>query len=184
MADKLTEARMAGMNQAYNIAKEYGIEELKKEIQRRNITHVPVHYTKTQIQQVWDRLSKSMYNNMLTVFLYTLNWNYGFGPKRLKEFVKAYHVNAQYVVDLDYLGEHYVKMEDYAREINEKCKVDLIDLATVIDDEITMDAKNEDMNLCRLAGVIWNLRRNGFEAAAEHLEKAKGMLEDKHDKRR
>lgn len=184
MADKLTEARMAGMNQAYNIAKEYGIEELLKEIKRRNITKVPVHYTKTQMQQLWDNLSKSMYNNMLTVFLYTLNWNFGFGPKRLKEFVRAYQANAQYVVDLDYLGEHYVKMEDYAREINEKCKVDLIDLITVIDDEIKTDAKNEEMNWCELSGVIANLRRNGFEAAAVHLEKAKGLLEGKNDKRR
>lgn len=184
MADKLTEARMAGMNQAYNIAKEYGIEELKKEIQRRNITHVPVHYTKTQMQQLWDNLSKSVYNNMLTVFLYTLNWNFGFGPKRLKEFVKAFQVNAKFVMDLDYLGEHYVKMEDYAREINEKCKVDLIDLGKVIEDEMKLDERNDEMNWCELSGVIVNLRRNGFEAAAEHLEKAKGMLEDKHDKRR
>lgn len=182
MADKLHEARMAGMNMAYNIVKQDGIEGLEQEIRRRNILQVPVHYTKTQIQKIWDDLSKSMYNNMLTVVLYTLHWQFGFGKQRLTDYMKAFYENTKNVLDLDYLGEHYVTMADYAKEVNDKCKCDVIDIIQVASDEKALDERDGEMTYCKLEGVIYNLRRNGFDAAAEHLEKAKGMLKDKERK--
>ena len=49
--DKYYEARMQGMIYAANIAKEKGIDALKREIQIRGVYKVPLQYTLEQLEE-------------------------------------------------------------------------------------------------------------------------------------
>ena len=72
--------------------------------------------------------------------------------------------------DLDYMGEHYVKMEDYAVELNEKFNMG-IDVCRVAMTQETYDDKRDEFRSCKVDRVIRELRENGFADAAEFLDK-------------
>lgn len=168
--DKEFEARMQGMIYAYNIVKEGGIEALTTDMKRRNILRAPMKFTTKQMKEFYDEISANLYNNMLTAVCYTLHDSFGFGPKRIKDFKAAYDKNVEWTLDLDYMGEHYVKLEDYAVELNEKFNMG-IDVSRVAMCQDSFDEKDERFGRCRIDGVIAELMDNGFFDAAEYLRK-------------
>ncbi len=167
--DKEWEARMQGMIYAYNLVKEGGIEALTKDMKRRNVLRAPMKFTTKQMDEFYQMLSANLYNNMLTAVCYTLNDNFGFGPKRIKDFKAAYDKNVECTLDLDYMGEHYVKLEDYAIELNEKFNMG-IDVSRVAMCQDAFDEKDNRFGTCKVDFVLRELRENGFDAAAEFLQ--------------
>lgn len=170
MRDSGFNDRMGGMLYAYKIAKNDGIEGLEKEIKRRNITKIPFNYGKSELKHLWDDLCANMYNNITATFLYTLYDKYGFDKENITKLVDDYRENIACVLDVDYMGEHYVKLEDFAHEIGEKCGIqfDLNRIATCQD---FYDEHNEDSNYhtVRLERLIKDLDENGYLAAAKYL---------------
>lgn len=168
--DKEWEARMQGMIYAYNLVKEGGKEALELDMKRRNFLKAPMKFTTTQMQEFYHEISSNLYNNMLTAVCYTLNDNFGFGPKRIKDFKAAFDKNVENTLDLDYMGSHYVKLEDYAVELNEKFNMG-IDVSRVAMSQDSYDEKDSKYGMCKVDTVLKELREGGFTDAAEFLEK-------------
>lgn len=170
--DKEFDYRMQGMRYAYEIAMKDGIEGLEKEIKRRNITKIPMSTNQAELKRIWDNLCQNMYNNITSCFLYALREEYHFGKKRTARLIKAYTKIVDSVTDVDYMGEHYIRLEDYAVEVNEKLGMDLsverIAASQEVYDEKGRDSKYHTANIDR---VIKELRKADYSEAAEFLEK-------------
>lgn len=88
--DKLYEARMAGMIYALGIAKEKGIEGLEEEIRFRNITKVPITVKKEAVDEAIDRVKNCTVDTIRILALMTLKDEFGFGTKRLNQFIERF----------------------------------------------------------------------------------------------
>lgn len=168
--DKEWEARMQGMVYAYNLVKNGGIEALQLDMKRRNFLRAPMKFTAKQIDEFYQEISAYMYNNMLTTVCYTLHESFGFGSKRMQSFKAAFDRNVQYTLDLDYMGEHYVKLSDYAAELNEKFNMG-IDISRVAASQSSYDEKDNNFRKCEVETVIRELMEHGFFDAADFLRK-------------
>ena len=168
--DKEFEQRMQGMKYAYDIAKKDGIAGLEKEIRRRNITKIPMSTTQAELRRIWDELCQNMYNNILCCVLYAIREEYGFGKKRTDRLMKRFQKTVNDLMDLDYMGEHYIRMEDYAVEVQEKLKVDL-NIERIAASQVVYDEQGREStwHTARIERVIKELERGGFSEAAEFL---------------
>lgn len=164
------EGRMQGMISAYNLAEAEGLDALLADIKKRNILKAPIKVTAKEMDEFYRRVADNIYNNMFMVVLYTLHDKYRFGAKRLKEFTARFDKNVGDTMNLDYMGEHYVRLEDYAVELNEKFNLG-IDVNLVALSQDSYDEKDYRYGRCKVSTVIAELRDNGFFDAAEFLEK-------------
>lgn len=173
MADKSFEWRMQGMVYACKIAKEKGIDYLVQDIKRRGVLKVDIYCTDKKIDELWNGISESINNNTIITAMYILKNEFGFGKDRLKKFKDLYKKATDDVLDLDYMGEHYVTLEDYAVELNEKYKLGLnVELAAACMD--VYDKKNPEYKSDRyVRGIIVALRAAGYDDAARYLEDKK-----------
>lgn len=84
----------------------------------------------------------------------------------MTEFDKA----TSNLMSLDYMGEHYVTLEDYAVELNQKYDLGLdvirAALATDMADKQDVRVGNVD----KVTGIINALKLAGYEDAAAYLE--------------
>ena len=163
--DKIFEWTMHGMIRARNIVKEKGIEELDREIRMRGLLKVPVTVTTEKINKWSEDIKENIYNNMLTATLYALHEEFGFGNK--------YNEIALQAMDFDWLGQHYVSLEDYAKDLNERYDMNLDSDAIGANQnsyEVTVDMADR----CKLSTVIEELNNNGFSDAAMFLKSKLG----------
>ena len=167
--DKFYEARIAGYIAAYQKVKQEGVEALKKDIEKRNLLKMDLNVTEKQMDEVYRELSANLYNNTITSVAWTLHNVFGFGKKRIIEFKKEFDRTVQDTLDLDYMGEHYVKLEDFAVELNEKYDLG-IEIPRVAFCQDSHDEKEERYHMCKAERVISELREKGFEDAAAFLE--------------
>ena len=172
--DKEFEWRMQGMVYACRTAQEKGIDYLVQEIKRRGVTKVDLYCTDKVLDDTWNGISENIFNNILITALYVLHNQYGFGKDRLNKFLDAFQKATDTLLDLDYMGEHYATLEDYAVELNEKYKMGLdVNRAAACMD--VADKKNpEYKNYKHVNGIINALRLAGYEDGAEFLERKKG----------
>lgn len=168
--DKEWEARMQCLLSAYQTVKEGGLEALEKDIKRRGILGMPLAVSSKEAKKYYDNVSRNVYNNMLTGMLYALHDTFGFGKKRLDRLKAAFDRIVMCTQDLDYMGEHYVKLEDFAIELNEKYELD-IDANIVAATQDIFDGRREEFRSCKVDKVIRELRENGFVEAAEFLDR-------------
>jgi hypothetical protein len=168
--DKEWEARMQGMIYAYNIVKQGGMEALELDMKRRNVLRAPMKFTAKQMEEVYNAMAARVYNNMLTGMLYAIHDTFGFGKIRLVRLKQSFDKLVSNTMDLDYMGEHYVKLDDFAVELNEKYNIGIVvDLVAACQD--AFDDDREEFRTCKVDRVIRELRENGFEDAAEFLDK-------------
>lgn len=171
--DKAYEWRMQGMVYACKMAQEKGIDFLLADIKRRSFLKADIVFTEDKVRKYWENISSQIEANLVTAVLYTLNRRYRFGKKRLVEFRKMLDKEMQMTVDLDYMGEHYVKMSDYAMELNSKYNlgldVDILDACQDIFDRQDPDYRNTKC----LDGIINSLKLGGYYDAAEYLKAKK-----------
>jgi len=173
--DKEFEQRMNGMAYAYEIAKKDGIEGLEKEIKRRNITKIPMTVTKAELRRIWDELCQNMYNNITVCFLYCLREEYGFGKKRTARLLERYQKIVNDVMDVDYMGEHYIRMDDYAVEVNEKLGVNLnVERVAASQDVYDETGRDSRYHTAKVEKIIEELIKADFNEAAEFLRRKLG----------
>ena len=161
--------RMQGMHYAYNIAKENGIEALKEDIKKRGLLKVQFNISNKQIDEMWKELSANMYNNFVATALWSLHCAFGFGKKRLKQFKDMFDYKAQLATDLDWLGEHYSYIYEWAEEIYRKYDIKL-DIDRIKENQLALDQKNNYTGRCSLDDVLYCLLENGYEDAARLLD--------------
>lgn len=171
--DKEFEARMQGMVYACQLAQKQGVDALVKEVQKRGVTKVGITASDKQLNDMWGALSDNIGQNMLTTVAWVLHDTFGFGQKRLQQFMAEFDKATSNLMSLDYMGEHYVTLEDYAVELNQKYDLGL----DVIKATLTTDmADKQDArvgNVDKVTGIINALRLAGYEDAAAYLESKK-----------
>ena len=162
--------RMQGMVYALKIAKEGGVEKLEKEIRLRNFLNAPFNCSEEQIRAWHHEISENIYTNLLSVMLYTLYDSFGFGKKRVERLKADYEKNTEVVQDLDYMGQHYVRLQDYAVELNKKYDLG-IDVERIAACEEISDKRDDRTKWCETKRVLEMLHIAGYHKAAGFLEK-------------
>ena len=167
--DKLYEERMRTMISDYNLVKEHGLEELGREIKRRGFTKLPLSIKSSQIDELLLNIKENLKNNLVCAFLWVMHSDYGFGKKRLTELMENINKAIDFVFDLDYMGEHYIRLEDYAIEIKQKFGFD-IDIDKVASATAIFDERDIRYHMMKAERVIQELKEHGYKEAAEFLE--------------
>ncbi len=171
--DKEFESRMQGMVYACQLAQEQGIDALVAEVRKRGVTRVDITASDKQLNDMWGALSDNIGQNMLITVAWVLHDTFGFGQKRLQQFMTEFDKATSDLMNLDYMGEHYVTLEDYAVELNQKYDLGLdvikATLATDMADKQDARVGNAD----KVTGIINALRLVGYEDAAAYLESKK-----------
>lgn len=162
--------RMQGMLYAYKLAKEEGIEALEKDIKTRGVLCTPLRYTKGEIDKFLEYLKTNFYHTMLSVFCIALEEVYGFKKTRLQRFKKAFMNVAERTLDLDYIGENYVTMEDYAVYLNEQYDLG-VDVEVVSVCQQNENENNPQYHVPKVEILVERMRQAGYKEAAEWLEK-------------
>lgn len=170
MGSKDFELRMQGMNYAYKIAKEQGIEALGRDIKMRGLTKMQITASLEKVQETWREVVANIYANMLTCFLYSLNETEGFGKKRIKRIKEAYDKYVLNAVDLDYLGEHYVKISDYAKELNDKYNLG-IDVSRLDETQRNFDKDDERYHMVKIEKLIEMFERLKMQDTVDVLKR-------------
>ena len=101
--------------------------------------------------------------------LFTLHDVYGFAKIRLCRLKEAFDKNVGNIFNLDWLGNNYVRFEDYAKYLNEEFGFNF---------DVTRIAVLHDLQAEKLEGyerldrntTVAELKENGFEDAAKWLE--------------
>lgn len=167
--DKEYELRMQGMLYALEVAKNKGVEALEKEVKMRGVTRAEITCKEEKVREMYQMMSQNVYINMLTVICWTLKENFGFGKQRLQKLKTAFDANAQIIQDLDYMGQHYVQLQDFAFELNNKYDLGL-DIERIAACEDDYDKRDDRRKYCEIKRVLEILRMNGYRRAAAFLE--------------
>ncbi len=164
---------MQGMVYACRLAQEQGVEALVKAVKQRGVTKVDITASDKQLADMWGALSDNIGQNMLATIVWVLHDTFGFGQKRLQQFMTEFDKATANLMSLDYMGEHYVTLEDYAVELNQKYNLglDVIKATLATDMADKQDARVG--NVDKVTGIINALRLAGHEDAAAYLESKK-----------
>ena len=167
--DKFYEARMQGAVWAGNKIKTEGMEAFDRDMRKRNLLKFAITVTEKEMDETYRDMNALIYHTLITGVLWTLHDMYTFGKKRLKEFKEAFDKNVEDTFDLDYMGEHYVRLEDFAVELNQRYDLG-IDIPRVAVVQESYDKRNSNYHMLRTERVIEELKAAGFEDAAKFLE--------------
>lgn len=167
--DKLYEMYMAGKISALNIVKKDGVEALERDIRKRNITKIIMDIPEKEIDRIFVELGENLRSTVMTIVYTVLYDVFDFRKVRLHRFKDGFNKIFNDVFDLDYMGEHYVRLEDFAIEMNEKYNMG-IDLRRVIVCQGLQDKEDKRYHMMKAECVIQELKTAGFEDAAEFLE--------------
>ena len=167
--DKDHELRMHTMKYCYELVMEKGVEALGAEIRKRGITQLPLYVKTEKIDQIWLNIKEGLKNNFLHLVLWILHTDCKFGKKRLTQFFETFNGALEASFDLDYMGEHYVRLEDFAIEIKEKFNFD-IDIEKIAATTAITDERNPNYHFLKVEEVIKNLRESGYGDAADFLQ--------------
>lgn len=167
--DKEYEARMQGMIYALNKAKTEGVEALERDIRKRNITKIVTNVPEKEMDRVFAELGENVRHTLSILVFMTLYDEFSFRKVRLHRFKE--HLNKLFndIFDLDYMGEHYVRLEDFAIEMNEKYDMGL-DLRRIIACQELSDKENPKYRMCKVDKVIEKLKEADYKDVAEFLE--------------
>ena len=127
-------------------------------------------FSQKEIDEFIEFTSENLYQTSMAVWFMALNTAFGFGKKRFARLKEAFDKHTRDVMDFDYLGNHYVSLEDYANYLNKKygCDID-VDCVAMCQNSSTADKTQKHM--ARVEDIISALRAAGFEEAAVFIEK-------------
>ena len=167
--DKEYEERMKTMIYCCNLVEEEGIDALKAEIKRRGFTKLPLTVKSSKIDELLLNIKENLKNNLMYMVVWVMHSDYGFGKKRLTEFFNKLNNSIDAAFDLDYMGEHYVRLEDFAIELKEKFNFD-IDIDRIASYTSIFDKKDPRYRVPRVEKIIEELKEKGYKDAAKFLE--------------
>ena len=142
---------------------------MEKDIKRRGFTRLPLNIKSSKIDEMLLHIKENLKNNLVCSFLWVMHSDYGFGKKRLTELMENINKAIDFAFDLDYMGEHYVRLEDYAIEIKEKFGFD-IDIDKVAAATAIFDERDVRYHMLKAEMVIQELKEHGFKDAAAFLQ--------------
>ena len=167
--DKLYEMYMSGKISALNIVKKDGVEALERDIKKRNITKIIMDIPEKEIDRIFVELGENLRSTVMTIVYTVLHDVFDFRKVRLHRFKDGFNKVFNDIFDLDYMGEHYVNLEDFTIEMNEKYDMG-IDLRRVIVCQGLQDKSDKRYHMMKVERVIQELKEHGYKEAAEFLE--------------
>lgn len=181
-ADEIIKLRNEGMSYALKVAKEEGIPELERQVKMRGALRITPIVKQDELDKTIDRLSETIYNNILTMVYAVMHDVFGWGNTRLLRFKREFDKKVYLVGELDPVGRHYARFEDFAEEANH-----LYDLGIDLDViRKTQDVNDEnDRKYVATDEIVKFLKAKGYEEAAEKFlgfvySPGTGKLRDKH----
>lgn len=117
--NKEEQARMEGMAYALRVAQEKGVAGLEEEIRMRNITKLPVGVSKAALDECIVKIKENVLDAVLVLSAVTLHDEFGFGQKRLNDFVSRFNLKAECLAD------DYCTWEDLIQALKEECGLEL-----------------------------------------------------------
>lgn len=112
--DKEEQARREGMAYALRIAEEKGIEELRKDLEFRNVTEIPVRVSKKLVDDFVEETKQTMFDTMLIMCCYALRDTFKFGKSRMDRFKKTFSAYTES------LAGGYMKWQEIAQQLKEE----------------------------------------------------------------
>ena len=162
--------RMQGAIWALDFAKNNGLEELQKDLRKRGFFEAHLTTPQKELDNFIANVADNMYMVSLATVCTALNDEFGFGKQRLQKFKQRFDKVTEDVFDFDWAGEHYITLEDYAKDLNRKFDLG-VDEERVAKCQYSTQTEIENRGKCRLKDVIDYLRECNFEDAAKHLER-------------
>lgn len=92
-------ARFSGADWALRMCEEYGVEECRKELERRNILSIPLKISKKDIDEAVLKIKHNCMTTVLLMACATLRDEYGFGYERMTRFINRFNTKAECLVD-------------------------------------------------------------------------------------
>lgn len=162
--------RREGMLYAHKIVKEGGLEALDKEIKMRGFLKLDIWAKKEDVEHLQRELGTNLYNSMLSTMFFTLHDLFGFAGKRLHKLKDGFDKNVGNIFNLDWVGNNYLRFEDYAVYVNENFGFNFEASRIAALHDLQLEGQEGHKRLDRASTVEW-LRDNGFPDAAAALEK-------------
>lgn len=112
-------ARREGMAYAFKIAKEKGVDALEEEIKFRNATKIPTSVNRKVCNDVIEKIKNNTIDTVLIMSVAVLHDEFGFGTKRLKQFMDRFNLKT------DCLCDGYVTWQDFIDDISANLGLEL-----------------------------------------------------------
>lgn len=118
-ADLMMQYRTDGMEYALRIVKEKGIEALEKEVKARTWSGISLRITAEEINEASEKIKHMVLDTMTIMTVLTLHDEFGFGRKRIQQFLDRFTLKAECIL------EDYATWEDYQSIIRKELGFDL-----------------------------------------------------------
>lgn len=111
--------REDGLQLAFSIVKERGIEGLEEEIKFRNATGIHTMLAKKDLDKATRKIKEMTLDTFTILSVATLRDGFAFGPKRLKRFIARMNFKAECLMD------DMASWQDYIDAIKEETGIEL-----------------------------------------------------------
>lgn len=108
-------ARREGMSYALRYAREHGLDALEEDLKRRAAYDIPVRISQKELQEFTNNAKRMILDTVLILTSVTLHDEFGFGRKRLEQFIKRFNFKAECI------GEDYTNWQDQIEILKEEC---------------------------------------------------------------
>ena len=111
--------REDGLNLAYSIVKERGIEGLEEELRFRNVTGIHTMLAKKDLDKATKKIKEMTVDTFTVLSVATLRDEFEFGAKRCKRFIERMNLKAECLMD------DMVSWQDFIDNIEEEMGIKL-----------------------------------------------------------
>lgn len=108
-------ARLQGMSYALDFVKKNGIEALEKDLKMRGAYNIPVRVSKSDLEVFTASAKNMMLDTVLILTSMTLHDEFGFGRKRIEQFIERFNLKAECI------GEGYTDWAEQIEILKEEC---------------------------------------------------------------
>lgn len=116
---KYEAARYEGANWLLSLIDKVGLEEARKEMEYRNIRRFPLHVERSELKRYENELKHMCTKTFACNSLITLRDEFGFGRKRLQQFIDRFNQKA------DALNEDWATWADYSGVILDETGINI-----------------------------------------------------------
>jgi predicted transcriptional regulator len=110
-------ARFSGADWMLRYAEEHGLDEARKELERRGVRQIPLKMKDEDVLNLYQNERKNITACILTLAVSTLRDEYGFSTERVRRFIERFNLKAACI------AEDYVSFEDLQESIHQETGV-------------------------------------------------------------
>lgn len=125
--NKTDQARKDGMDYAYRILKEKGIESLEKRVDRNRKTFAPAFLSDYHLDEFEKEVKTNCILTIMCSAIMVLHDKFGYGPKRLERF------KDELIEMCDSVAKKYLSFNDIVSVIREETGIELADKKELAD---------------------------------------------------